>query len=365
MFAILAASKVLDAGFGGAAGPVLLGIVTAIGGGLTRDVLAGNETLLMKKELYAVPVTIGTVLFVAALPYFPEGGRLYVPKFQISLPRNPGRSISMKCLTNETVASFATVVAKRISITVVSCVIAIGTFGVSSAQTASEGSDIGLAIPSWEFGTDVYLFGADIGGKTTDGSPVDISFGDLIENLNLGFMGTLAARKGRWSLAADLIYLDVSDGETTFKNVGGAVLPTSVNVDLKGVISTFAGGYRLADGENHHVDAIAGGRFLWLDGEISVDRGLVRVSDKPTALDAIVRISGAVDLNEQFYLTYYADVGGGQSNSTWRALAGKNYRAGWGDVVVGYRYIDWDLDNFGPFDDLNVSGPFAGLKFQF
>lgn len=73
MFAILAASKVLDAGFGGAAGPVLLGIVTAIGGGLTRDVLAGNETLLMKKELYAVPVTVGTVLFVAALPYFPEG----------------------------------------------------------------------------------------------------------------------------------------------------------------------------------------------------------------------------------------------------------------------------------------------------
>ena len=71
MFAIQAASKVILLDFGMPLAPILLGIVTAIGGGLVRDVLAGNQTLLMKKELYAVPVTLGTVAYVAALPLFP------------------------------------------------------------------------------------------------------------------------------------------------------------------------------------------------------------------------------------------------------------------------------------------------------
>ena len=71
MFAIQAASKVIRLDFGMPLAPILLGIVTAIGGGLMRDVLAGNQTLLMKKELYAVPVTLGTVLYVVALPFLP------------------------------------------------------------------------------------------------------------------------------------------------------------------------------------------------------------------------------------------------------------------------------------------------------
>ena len=71
MFAIQAASKVIAFDFGIPLAPILLGVVTAIGGGLIRDVLAGNETLLMKKELYAVPVTVGTVAYVTALPVFP------------------------------------------------------------------------------------------------------------------------------------------------------------------------------------------------------------------------------------------------------------------------------------------------------
>ena len=71
MFAVQAAHKVIGLDFGMPLAPILLGVVTAIGGGLMRDVLAGNQTLLMKKELYAVPVTLGTVAYVATLPFFP------------------------------------------------------------------------------------------------------------------------------------------------------------------------------------------------------------------------------------------------------------------------------------------------------
>jgi uncharacterized membrane protein YeiH len=43
---------------------VVLGVLTGIGGGLIRDVLAGRPTLLMSREIYATPILIGCVIFV-------------------------------------------------------------------------------------------------------------------------------------------------------------------------------------------------------------------------------------------------------------------------------------------------------------
>ena len=37
-----------------------------------RDVLAGRPTLLMSRELYAVPVLLGCIVFVVLLTYFPD-----------------------------------------------------------------------------------------------------------------------------------------------------------------------------------------------------------------------------------------------------------------------------------------------------
>ena len=71
MFAIQATQKVMDMNFGVPLAPILLGIITAIGGGLIRDVLAGNTTLLMRRELYAVPITIGCVAYVVLAVLFP------------------------------------------------------------------------------------------------------------------------------------------------------------------------------------------------------------------------------------------------------------------------------------------------------
>jgi len=72
MFAIQAAHKVLALRFGLPLAPILLGVLTAIGGGLVRDMLAGSTTLLMRRELYAIPVTIGCTLYVVMLALLPE-----------------------------------------------------------------------------------------------------------------------------------------------------------------------------------------------------------------------------------------------------------------------------------------------------
>ncbi|MGB5834603.1 MAG: trimeric intracellular cation channel family protein [Thiohalocapsa sp.] len=72
LFAIQTVDKSWGMDFGRPLAPIILGIVTAIGGGLLRDVLAGRQTLLMTRELYATPVLIGCTLYVALLAWVPD-----------------------------------------------------------------------------------------------------------------------------------------------------------------------------------------------------------------------------------------------------------------------------------------------------
>jgi uncharacterized membrane protein YeiH len=72
LFGIQSVSKTWNLDFGLPLAPVVLGVVTAIGGGLIRDVLAGRPTLLMSRELYAVPVMLGCIVFVATLYWLPD-----------------------------------------------------------------------------------------------------------------------------------------------------------------------------------------------------------------------------------------------------------------------------------------------------
>jgi len=72
LFGIEAVEKVWGLGFGWPLAPIILGVITAIGGGLIRDVLAGRQTLLMSRELYAIPVLLGCILYVLVLSYWPQ-----------------------------------------------------------------------------------------------------------------------------------------------------------------------------------------------------------------------------------------------------------------------------------------------------
>lgn len=72
LFAIQGSQKGWMLGFGLPLAPILLGIMTAIGGGLIRDVLAGRENLLMKRELYAIPVSAGCVAYAVLMTVLPQ-----------------------------------------------------------------------------------------------------------------------------------------------------------------------------------------------------------------------------------------------------------------------------------------------------
>lgn len=72
LFAIQGANKAWMMNFGLPVGPVILGVITAIGGGLIRDVLAGRKTLIMSHELYAIPVSLGCSVYVLILNFAPQ-----------------------------------------------------------------------------------------------------------------------------------------------------------------------------------------------------------------------------------------------------------------------------------------------------
>ncbi|MBK6483725.1 MAG: TRIC cation channel family protein [Chitinophagaceae bacterium] len=63
--------KVFGAGFSWEIA-VSAGVLTAIGGGLIRDVLTGRTNLLLSRELYATPILLGALLYVLLLKFIPD-----------------------------------------------------------------------------------------------------------------------------------------------------------------------------------------------------------------------------------------------------------------------------------------------------
>ena len=78
LFCVTGALKALDYGLG----PVpaaLLGMVTGIGGGIARDVLAGRVPLVFRGELYATPALVGALVAVLGYRAGVQTGVLAVP----------------------------------------------------------------------------------------------------------------------------------------------------------------------------------------------------------------------------------------------------------------------------------------------
>ncbi len=71
LFAVQGAHKTLDLQFGIPLAPIILGVVTGIGGGLIRDLLAGRSTLIMSRDIYAVPLLLGSTLYVILAKMLP------------------------------------------------------------------------------------------------------------------------------------------------------------------------------------------------------------------------------------------------------------------------------------------------------
>ena len=207
----------------------------------------------------------------------------------------------------------------------------------------------------WQFAADVYLWGASVGGETASGGDIDVDFDDIFKDLKMGFMGIFAARKNNWSFFVDAIYLDVEDDST----ISG--MPASA--ELTAWIVTPDVGYTVLRGDRGHLDVHVGARYLYLKPEVRL--GALGAEDTNRLWDGIIGVRGAVDFTDKLYLPYYVDVGTGDSDMTWQVLVGLGYRFKYFDAVAGYRYLDYEFEDNLLADSLNLSGPYAGLRFTF
>lgn len=59
-----------DRGLEAQAGPfiaIVMGVITAVFGGIIRDVLGGESPVILRKEIYVIPAIVGALLFVSLL----------------------------------------------------------------------------------------------------------------------------------------------------------------------------------------------------------------------------------------------------------------------------------------------------------
>ena len=60
-----------------------------------------------------------------------------------------------------------------------------------------------------------------------------------------------------------------------------------------------------------------------------------------------------------------ANIGAGDSDLTWQAMAGVGFKASsWADIALTYRYLKWELDGKA-VDDFEFLGASVGRHFSF
>jgi hypothetical protein len=223
--------------------------------------------------------------------------------------------------------------------------------GIVSAQESANDD-------SWKFGGELYFWGASIGGKSASGSDIDIELDDILDSLEFAFMGAVGVSKGKWSLAADLIYLNAEDS--------AAIAPgVSANVELTNWVITPLVGYNIVNTGKSRLDIVGGARYLYLKADLRVDALSFRAEDSGSNWDAVIGARGSVDLAKKWYLFGYLDIGTGESDLTWQAFGGVGYRFKYLDLVAAYRYLSWDFDDNQALDDLYIHGPGIGIRFVF
>jgi len=80
--------------------------------------------------------------------------------------------------------------------------------------------------------------------------------------------------------------------------------------------------------------------------------------------DGIVGVKGRFPFGDErsWFVPFYADVGTGESDSTYQLMSGVGYAFPWGEVVGQWRYLAYRFG--GPIEKLSFSGPALALNFR-
>ncbi len=215
---------------------------------------------------------------------------------------------------------------------------------------------------------------SQLGNVTSD---LDISFKDLLENLDIGFMGFVQHRKGKWSFIGDLFYADISTGGNL---ASSPILTLSVDATIKQTWAAGFVGYEVYEQKSGDtkltVDVIGGVRYNNLDVELGANAaglGLVTSASRnrdENWVDGIIGLRGSYDFGNGWAASGWLDAGKGNDSSSYQIMATTSYTfANNIKVYGGYRAYNMKYStDAGPrfFEiDATYSGPILGASYKF
>jgi hypothetical protein len=241
---------------------------------------------------------------------------------------------------------------------------------------------------AWEFHVAPYLWAmAGYGNVTVKGIDVDVdlSFSDILDELNFAFMLAYEARKGRWGLWGDTIFANLGDS-----NIKGPLGLTKIDPTANALWQGLGGYYRLgtwdlADNSGKKapsvtVDTYFGARYTYVDLKLDF-KGVFQdrfnnVDQDKSWVEPLIGARIIWDLSERWAVTLAGDIGGFGigSDFAWDAFGLIGYRFNlFGDknakVLAGYRALSQDYtDGSGRNKfkwDVTLHGPILGLDIGF
>ena len=218
---------------------------------------------------------------------------------------------------------------------------------------------------SWKNEVSIYAWLPSISANTplptSGGESIDAE--DILDKLKMVFMGNYSGRNDTWSVFGDVIYLNLGDSKNhTFPNNDVAY----VSMDFKTLLVNAGVGYNLVNTGDGILDVTAGVRYLDLEVDVSTALFVNRdLSGSQDFTDFFIGVKGYKNINENWYIPYEADIGTGDSELSWQVFAGVGYRYDWGDVKLGYRYLEYDMEDDAIVEDLALSGAVLGVSIKF
>lgn len=232
------------------------------------------------------------------------------------------------------------------------------------ASPATAGDD-------WEFTLTPYLWFAGLNGQVASvpGSPpadVDASFSDILDNLDMGLFLAGGARKGRWGMTADLMYIDLSAG-------GEFPGPefSDVNLETSMWMVSGVGTYRAYGDDGPFVDLVAGFRFWDVDSDLMLHAGAypdTLIESGANWFDPMVGARGRTPIGEsRFSFGGHVLAGGfgAGSDMMWDLRADFGYHWEKTALILGYRYLDVKYEDSDFLFDVTQDGPILGFIWNF
>lgn len=229
---------------------------------------------------------------------------------------------------------------------------------------------LSAAADGWEFEITPHGWLLDAEGSVgaLPGQPpveIDVSFKDVLDDVDYGGMLFLEARKDEWLIRGDLMFSRIS----TDADLGGLVFRSIDVVNKLGFVGATVG--RVLDrGERHTVEGNVGFRTWWLETEVEIGTiapAPIELDGDAVWTDPVVAFSGSYDLTGNWSLRGMAEVGGlgVGSDISAGALLTAHYALGdWFSLVAGWRNIYVKYEDELAYD-VNHTGPLIGASFRF